>query len=270
LTRYGNNAGAAGYTYKKPTKDRMYIKILNQLVDGPKTKAEVHLAIGLPDPTIKNGRRHANNYYTSVWQEMRRAGLVDFVCEDGTVKWFITTRGMDLLDEANGVNMKMDLDEATSLLHGAGFLVEDTETQDDEYDDTVRKLHATYKSGTGHNGFSKSLLKKKWGMERQHLDLDDKIKNAKSFNQGAIDSVEDIIKLLIEDGVVKPGEAKVSDEDTIYIPPAFEGDGAIGIKLDRDDEKIIITHSQAGRFVAYGLTPAALDDAWNRMTSKAY
>jgi hypothetical protein len=103
LTRYGNNAGAAGYTYKKPTKDRMYIKILNQLVDGPKTKAEVHLAIGLKDPTIKNGRRHANNYYTSVWQELRRAGLVDFEREDGTVKWFITPRGMDLLDEANGV-----------------------------------------------------------------------------------------------------------------------------------------------------------------------
>ena len=166
--------------------------------------------------------------------------------------------------------MKMDLDEAMKLLNGAGFLVEDTETQDDEYDDTVRKLHATYKSGTGHNGFSKSLLKKKWGMERQHLDLDDKIKNAKRFNQGAIESVKDIIKLLIADGVVKPGEAKVSDEDTIYIPPAFEGDGAIGIKLDRDDEKIIITHSQAGRFVADGLTPDALDDAWNRMTSKAY
>lgn len=103
LTRYGNNAGAAGYTYKSPTKDRMYIKILNQLVDGPKTKAEVHLAIGLPDPTIKNDRGQANNYYTSVWQEMRRAGLVDFEREDGTVKWFITPRGMDLLDEANGV-----------------------------------------------------------------------------------------------------------------------------------------------------------------------
>ena len=103
LTRYGNNAGASGYTYKSPTKDRMYIKILQQLLDGPKTKAEVHLAIGLPDPTIKNDRGQASNYYTSVWQEMRRAGLVDFEREDGTVKWFITPRGMDLLDEANGV-----------------------------------------------------------------------------------------------------------------------------------------------------------------------
>lgn len=102
LTRYGNNAGAAGYTYKSPTKDRMYIKILQQLLDGPKTKAEVHLALDLPDPTAEvNG--HASNYYSSVWQELRRAGLVDFERENGKVQWFITPRGMDLLDEANGV-----------------------------------------------------------------------------------------------------------------------------------------------------------------------
>lgn len=103
LTRYGNNAGAAGYTYKSPTKDRMYIKILQQLLDGPKTKAEVHLALGLKDPTTKDVMGRANNYYSSVWQELRRAGLVDFERENGKVQWFITPRGMDLLDEANGV-----------------------------------------------------------------------------------------------------------------------------------------------------------------------
>ena len=102
-TRYGNYAGAAGYTYRKPTKDRMYIKILNQLLDGPKTKAEVHLALGLEDPTTKDSEGRASNYYTSVWQELRRAGLVDFERENGKVRWFITPRGMDLVDEANGV-----------------------------------------------------------------------------------------------------------------------------------------------------------------------
>lgn len=103
LTRYGNETGDGGYTYKSPNKNRMYIKILNQLLDGPKTKAEVHIALGIKDPTIKNDSGRPNNYYTTVWQEMRRAGLVDFEREDGTVKWFITPRGMDLLDEANGV-----------------------------------------------------------------------------------------------------------------------------------------------------------------------
>lgn len=103
LTRYGNCAGAAGYTYKSPKKDRMYIKILEELVDGPKTKAEVHLALGLKDPTIKDDAGIANNYYSSVWQELRRAGLVDFERENGKVQWFITPRGMDLLDEVNGV-----------------------------------------------------------------------------------------------------------------------------------------------------------------------
>ena len=101
-TRYGNGAGAAGYTYKNPTKDRKYIKILQCLLDGEKTKAQVHAEIGLPDPTADvNG--HASNYYTSVWQELRRAGLVDFERRDGKTFWFITERGMELVDEANGV-----------------------------------------------------------------------------------------------------------------------------------------------------------------------
>ena len=101
-TRYGNATGHAAYTYRKPTKDRKYIKILQCLLDGEKTKAEVHAALGLPDPTADvNG--HASNYYTSVWQELRRAGLVDFERRDGKTLWFITERGMELVDEANGV-----------------------------------------------------------------------------------------------------------------------------------------------------------------------
>lgn len=101
-TRYGNSTGHAAYTYRKPTKDRKYIKILQCLLDGGKTKAEVHAELGLPDPTAEvNG--HASNYYSSVWQELRRAGLVDFEREDGKTVWFITPRGMDLVDEANGI-----------------------------------------------------------------------------------------------------------------------------------------------------------------------
>jgi hypothetical protein len=55
-TRYGNPTGHAAYTYRKPTKDRKYIKILQCLLDGEKTKAEVHAALGLPDPTVKDER----------------------------------------------------------------------------------------------------------------------------------------------------------------------------------------------------------------------
>lgn len=102
-TRYGNRVGAAGYTYKKPTKDRKYIQILQCLLDGGKTKAEVHAELGLPDPTEKDSEGRASNYYSSVWQELRRAGLVDFDREDGKTVWFITPRGMDLVDEANGI-----------------------------------------------------------------------------------------------------------------------------------------------------------------------
>lgn len=101
LTRYGNRAGDAGYTYKKPTKDRKYIQILQCLLDGNKTKAEVHAELGLPDPTDKNERGQANNYYSSVWQELRRAGLADFARVDGKIVWFITPRGEELVEIAN-------------------------------------------------------------------------------------------------------------------------------------------------------------------------
>jgi len=89
----------------------------------------------------------------------------------------------------------MKLDEAKEILKKAGYLVrslnEDTETQDDAHNETVRELHAKY---TPEKGFSKSLKQKKWSLERQHLDLDDKIRNAKRFNAKDIESIDDIIK----------------------------------------------------------------------------
>lgn len=100
LTRYGNRAGDAG-DLQKPTKDRKYIQILQRLLDGDKTKAEVHAELGLPDPTDKNERGQANNCYSSVWEELRRAGLADFARVDGKIVWFITPRGEELVEIAN-------------------------------------------------------------------------------------------------------------------------------------------------------------------------
>lgn len=197
LTRYGNNAGASGYTYKSPTKDRMYIKILQQLLDGPKTKAEVHLALGLKDPTTKDDMGRANNYYTNVWQELRRAGLVDFERENGKVQWFITPRGMDLLDEANG------------------------------------------------------LTEAKKPVEK-------------------IKTIDDVLQWLIAQGVVKPGECKKSDAEALWIPPAFDGDSAMTIRIFPDEDRLTITHATAGKFATRSLTYEALDKAWDKLTAAAY
>ena len=94
-TKYGNRTGVAGYTFRGANLNRKYIKILICLRDGEKTKAEVHKALGMPDPTSETHK----NYYSSAWQEMRRAGLVDFEKEGNKVIWFLTPRGFDLLDE---------------------------------------------------------------------------------------------------------------------------------------------------------------------------
>lgn len=66
----------------------------------------------------------------------------------------------------------MRLDEAKNYLNSKGYILEDTETQDDEHNDLVRN------SGVG---YFKSL-KKIVDLEKKHLDLEDKIHRAYNFN----------------------------------------------------------------------------------------
>lgn len=90
-TKYGNHVEWSGYTFKNPTPNSRYVKVLVALRDGEKTKEEVHKIVGLENwPGMASG----------MWTALRREGLVDFERRGNTVIWFITPRGMDFLDEA--------------------------------------------------------------------------------------------------------------------------------------------------------------------------
>lgn len=66
----------------------------------------------------------------------------------------------------------MQLDEAKQILKQNGFILEDTETQDDEHSDLVLN------SGVG----DFKSIKKIVDLEKKHLDLEDKIHRASNFN----------------------------------------------------------------------------------------
>jgi hypothetical protein len=165
----------------------------------------------------------------------------------------------------------MKLDEAKELLKRAGYLVrslnEDTETNDDEYNDVNDDIDAYYDRKHKH---SPSLLHRKWDLEDKHGDLDDKIRNAKRFNAKDIESIDDIIKWILDETETTKNDIEVVDDDTIFIKPAFDGDGSITIKLDKDNETVSIKHEYAPKMKSNGLSYNAFEDAWDRMTSKAY
>ncbi len=165
----------------------------------------------------------------------------------------------------------MRLDEAKELLKRAGYLVrslnEDTETNDDEYNDIDDDLDVIY---ARKHKFPAALMQRKWDLEDRHDDLDAKIRNAKRFNAKDIESIDDIIKWILDETETTKNDIEVIDDNTIFIKPAFSGDGSITIKLDKDNETISIKHEYAPKMKSNGLSLNAFEDAWDRMTSKAY
>lgn len=77
--------------------------------------------------------------------------------------------------------MKMQIDEAKEILNDAGYLVEDTETNDEE----VTSLKLKWNDMRVNRASDKELDDVFWKLvasENKHLDLEDKIANAKKFN----------------------------------------------------------------------------------------
>lgn len=73
----------------------------------------------------------------------------------------------------------MKLDEAKEYLNSKGYILEDTETQDDEY----RELHRQFDDAvrdTKPN--ADSILRKTTKLYHQHKDLEDKVHQAYDFN----------------------------------------------------------------------------------------
>ena len=73
----------------------------------------------------------------------------------------------------------MKLDEAKQILKKNGYILEDTETQDDEYRELHRKFDDAVRD-TKPN--ADSILRKTTKLYHQHQDLEDKVRQAYDFN----------------------------------------------------------------------------------------
>lgn len=73
----------------------------------------------------------------------------------------------------------MELNEAKQYLNSKGYILEDTETQDDEYSELHRKYDNAVRDTLPN---ADSILRKTTKLYHQHLDLDDKVHHAYNFN----------------------------------------------------------------------------------------
>lgn len=74
----------------------------------------------------------------------------------------------------------MKLDEAKQYLNSKGYILEDTETNDDEYDQVGKDIENWKKDW--YDPKAKKLLNKHLSLSHKHLDLEDKIHSAYDFN----------------------------------------------------------------------------------------
>ena len=73
----------------------------------------------------------------------------------------------------------MRLDEAKEYLNSKGYILEDTETNDDEYNELYRKYDDAVRDKLPN---ADTLLRKTSKLYNKHLDLEDKIHSASNFN----------------------------------------------------------------------------------------
>lgn len=74
----------------------------------------------------------------------------------------------------------MKLDEAKNYLNSKGYILEDTETNDDDYEQVGNEIDNWKKDW--YDPKAKRLLNKHLNLSHKHLDLEDKILRASNFN----------------------------------------------------------------------------------------
>ena len=193
----GRGVRWSGYTFRRPTANASYVKIMKVIneLGGWATKRQIFDALGWD---YSHGNR--SGIFTALADE----GLLAY--DPKTKSWAVTDEGdryieraIDVFDNTRTPLTKDTCSEAVQFLQDAGFICEDTETQDDEHSDLVRN------SGVG----DFKSIKKIVDLEKKHLDLEDKINLAKQYNEEhpAWERMSDkekaaaILKLIEEDGL---------------------------------------------------------------------
>jgi hypothetical protein len=100
----------------------------------------------------------------------------------------------------------MNLNEAKQILKNAGYIIEDTETNDEEYD----ALYNEWDKKWGADPAINTLIKKMHKVSNKRMDLKDKIDNAKKFNSNIDKMKKDAVNIFkqafYEDEVTDNGD----------------------------------------------------------------
>jgi len=201
----GRGVRWSGYTFRRPTANASYVKIMKVIneLGGEATKREIYNALGWE---YSHGNR--SGIFTALADE----GLLAY--NPTTKSWSVTDEGVryiesveDVFDDTTTPLTKNDDEccEAVQFLQDCGFICEDTETNDEEYDELDNQWDKKW--GNVSDKALDNLNKKMQKVRNKHLDLEDKINRAKAYTDEhpAWDRMSDqekaaAIAKLIDDG----------------------------------------------------------------------
>ncbi len=110
----------------------------------------------------------------------------------------------------------MKLDEAQEILKQNGYLLEDTETNDEEMDELDAKWGKKWGDIHVSDKALDNLNKKMQNTRHKHMDLEDKINHAKNFNSWNNKDEEtriELLKDLLDDGYEFHDDNPYSEQD---------------------------------------------------------
>jgi hypothetical protein len=160
----------------------------------------------------------------------------------------------------------MDLNEAKELLKKNGYILEDTETNDEEYEDLMHRYHA----GHGRGDLTKKEMDRLIWLDEERPTLKDKISNAKTFNTKVV-SIEDIRDWLLNNNIFLKHHKKrvkiVNDNTLNIIMPDFWFNGPdeiIEVVLD-DDCIRLEWKGQKKKYKTKTLSMTEFDKIWFKL-----
>ena len=196
----GRGVRWSGYTFRRPTANASYVKIMKVISElgNAATKREIFNALGWE---YSHGNR--SGIFTALADE----GLLAY--DPATKTWSVTEEGDRYIERAIDAfdNTQTTCSEAVQFLQNAGFICEDTETNDDEADELDKEWDKKW--GNVSDKALDNLNKKMQNVRHKHMDLEDKINNAKWYNEehpawermSNKEKAAAILKLIEEDGL---------------------------------------------------------------------
>ena len=220
----GRGVRWSGYTFRRPTANASYVKIMKVIneLGGWATKRQIFDALGWD---YSHGNR--SGIFTALADE----GLLAY--DPKTKSWAVTDEGdryieraIDVFDNTRTPLTKDDCCEAVQFLQDAGFICEDTETNDDEIEDLNNEWRDKYINRASDKELD-DIFWKRNKVEKRHLDLEDKIAAAKEYNErnapnkwegmSTKEKIAALIKLMTEDRLTYHDENPLnSDSSDIF------------------------------------------------------